>query len=219
MSDKADYQRPQNAGTGELPPEQQRKNCFVFAISQILAFCAAPVSQVAVLHAPIIHSLGNSDTISNLPDAIALCTLPFPVILLWFWRSDRSLRPLLVASYLIRAIADLATGCLIAVAPPTVWTMALVAHAAVIETTGGTINMCLWELIGSGIGPDRRGRTLSITFGLGPLFAILAAGLSQLALTGDFVGLVRTTRVPHPWAYVAMFTATGLVMSLAALVT
>lgn len=219
MSGATSNQVPLSARSGELPRNQQRHNCLVFTVCQVMAFCAAPVSQVAVLHAPMIHSLGKSDTIANLPDAIVLCTLPFPVVLLWMWPTNRSLRPLLAVSYLVRAIADLGAGCLIAIAPQSYWSAALIAHAAIIGTTGGIVNMCLWELIGSGIGPKRRGRTMSVTFGFGPVFAIVASCLSQLALTGDFLGLVSTPKLPQPWGYVAIFAATGLIMGCAAFVS
>jgi hypothetical protein len=43
----------------------------------------------------------------------------------------------------------------------------------------------------------RRGWTLGLTFGVGPVFAVLGSFASQLILSGNFLDLIRVTPVPR----------------------
>lgn len=80
----------------------------------------------------------------------------------------------------------------------------------------GVTNMCLWELIGRGMTPTRRGWTLGITYGVGPVFAVLGSCASQLILSGNFLDLIHLTPVAKPGSYMLLFGATGPAMGLAA---
>ena len=76
--------------------------------------------------------------------------------------------------------------------------------------------MCLWELIGRGMTPEMRGRTLGWTFGIGPVFAVLGSCASQLILKGDFLGMLKITPIPAPWSYAILFGVSCPAMWLSA---
>lgn len=198
-----------------LPERAQRRNSLVFILNNSIGYFVAPVFYVGVLHAAILSSLGFSDTIANLPESVSMWMLPLPVLIAWFWPSTRHLRRMLVINYAIKGSAGLAAAALFVLAPR--WlAVGVVVHAAVIGITNGVATMCLWELIGRGMTPERRGWTLGITFGVGPVFAVLGSCASQLILSGNFLDLIHMTPVPKPWCYVLLFGVTGPAMAVSA---
>lgn len=205
-----------NQEWGDLPEYAQQRNSLVFILNTSIGYFVAPVFYVGVLHAAILSSLGFSDTISNLPESVYMWMLPLPVMIAWFWPSTHYLRRMLVINYLVKGLAGLVAAALFFWAPPSWLATGIVAHAAVIGVTNGVTNMCLWELIGRGMTSARRGWTLGIAFGVGPLFAVLGSCASQLILSGNFLDLIHVPQVPKPWCYVLLFGVTGPAMGLAA---
>jgi MFS family permease len=201
--------------SAEIPEHAQRRNSLVFIVNNSVNYFVAPVFYVGVLHAAILSSLGFSDTIANLPESVYLWMTPLPVLIAWFWPSTRHLRRMLVLTYACKGSAGLLAAALFFTAPR--WlAVGIVVHAAVIGVTNGVANMCLWELIGRGMTPARRGWTLGITFGVGPLFAVLGSCASQLILSGDFLNQIQVTPISKPWCYVLLFGLTGPAMVISA---
>ncbi|MDB5385034.1 MAG: transporter [Planctomycetaceae bacterium] len=205
-----------NAGWDQLPEFAQRRNSLVFILNTSIGYFVAPVFYVGVLHAAILSSVGFSDTISNLPESVYMWMLPFPVLIAWLWPSTHHLRPMLVVNYGFKGLAGVIAAALFLWAPPSWLAGGIVAHAAVIGITNGVTNMCLWELIGRGMTSARRGWTLGIAFGVGPVFAVLGSCASQLILNGNFLELIHLQPVPKPWCYVVLFGVTGPAMGMAA---
>ena len=199
----------------QLREHAQRRNSLVFILNNSIGYFVAPVFYVGVLHAAVLSSLGFSDTIANLPESVYMWLTPLPVVIAWFWPSTRYLRRMLVTTYACKCAAGLLAAALFLFAPH--WlAVGIVVHAAVIGVTNGVATMCLWELIGRGMTPARRGWTLAITFGVGPLFAVLGSCASQLILSGNFLDLIHVTPIPKPWCYVVLFGATGPAMAISA---
>lgn len=208
-------EKPLQSGS-ELSEHSQRRNSLVFFLNNSLAYLVAPVFYVGVLHAAILHSLGASDTIANLPEAVYLWVAPLPVLIAWIWPSPRLLRPMLTTALVIQGAAGMVLAGLF-LAAPRFWLIAgLIVHAGLIGIASGVRQMCLWELIGRGLSPTRRAWTLAVTFGLTPLLAVVGSCLSQLVLSGKFLNLVDVERMPEPWSYVLLFGATGPAMLLSA---
>lgn len=205
-----------SAESFELSVPIQRRNSLVFILNNSIAYFVAPVFYIGVLHAAILSSQGFSDTIANLPESAYMWMLPLPVLIAWFWPSTHYLRRMLIVNYLFKGSAGLIAASLFLWGPKSWLAAGIVAHAAVVGVTNGVTNMCLWELIGRGMTPARRGWTLSMTFGIGPVFAVLGSCASQLILAGDFLGIIQMTPLPKPWCYVVLFGATGPAMFLAA---
>ena len=186
----------------------------MFILNNSIGYFVAPVFYVGVLHAAILSSLGFSDTIANLPESVYMWLTPLPVLIAWFWPSTCYLRRMLVITYAFKGSAGLVAAALFLMAPQ--WlAVGIVVHAAVIGGTNGVATMCLWELIGRGMTPARRGWTLGITFGVGPLFAVLGSCASQLILSGNFLDLIHVNPIPKPWCYVVLFGTTGPAMAVA----
>jgi hypothetical protein len=199
----------------ELPEQAQRRNSLVFILNTSISYFVAPVFYVGVLHAAILSSLGYRDTIANLPESVYMWMVPLPVLIAWFWPSTRHLRKMLVTCYVVNGSAGVVAASLFVMAPQ--WlVVGIVAHSAVIGITNGVTNMCLWELIGRGMTSVRRGWTLGLAFGVGPVFAVLGSCASQLVLSGNFLDLVYVTPVSKPWCYVVLFGTTGPAMAVAA---
>lgn len=200
----------------ELPDHLQRRNSLVFLINNSLAYLVAPVFYVGVLHAAILSSLGTSDTFANLPESVYLWVAPVPLLIAWFWRSPAQMPQMLVGALTLMGAAGLAVSVSFIAAPKSTLVTALVVHAGIIGIGNGVRQMCLWELIGRGLSPERRGRTLGWAFGLGPVFAVIGSMASQLVLKGDFMELVYVPRIRQPWNYVVLFGATCPAMWLSA---
>ncbi len=199
-----------------LSASTEQRNGLVFLICNCLTFLIAPVTYVGVLHAVILDSLDASHAVANLPEAVYHYVTPVPMIIAWLWPSPRLLRPLLAGSLLAKGCAGALVALLFALAPRSWWIPALILHPAIIGVTAGVQDMCLWELIGRGMSAKRRSQVLGWTFGIGPLFAVLGSCGSQLALHGDFLGVLQITPLPQPWSYVALFGATCVAMWLSA---
>jgi MFS family permease len=198
----------------ELSESAQRWNSLVFIVNNSIGYLVAPVFYVGVLHAAVLSSLDFGDTIANLPESVYMWMMPFPVLIAWCWPSMRHLRPMLVINYACKGSAGIAAAALFFMAPE--WlALGLVAHAAMIGITNGVTNMCLWELIGRGMTPARRGWTLGVTYGVGPIFAVLGSCASQMIVSGHFLDLVHITPFPKPWCYVVLFGVTGPAMAVA----
>ena len=212
----------ETAAAAPLPPPHalsesaQRRNSLVFLLNNSISYFVAPVFYVGVLHAVVIERLGLSDTVANLPESVYMWMLPLPVFIAWLWPSTRHVKTMLVVNYAAKGLAGLAAVALFLGAPTSWLAAGLIAHAGIVGVTTGVTNMCLWEVIGRGMTPARRGWTLGITFGIGPLFAVLGSCLSQLTLTGSFLGLMHMPKMPEPWGYVVLFGITAPAMALSA---
>jgi len=199
-----------------LPERSQRINSLIFIINNSLGFLVAPVFYVGVLHAAILSGSGFSNKLANLPSSVYGWAAPVPVLIAWLWPSTRYFRRLWMLSYLLKG----GTGVLAALlffAAPTTWQAAgIVLHAGCLGIANGITNMCQWELIGRGMTPQRRAWTLGVTFGAGPVFAVIGSCASQLILSGDFLGLIRVTPLEKPLSYITLFGATGPAMLVSA---
>lgn len=207
MSDPSDFAVPKSA---------QIRNGLVFMTSMSLIYLIAPVTYVGVLHATILDSLEASDTVANLPEAVYLWVTPLPLLIAWFWPSPKLLRPMLTWALFVKGAAGGIAALVFAFAPKSFWIPVLIIHPGIIGITGGVQTMCLWELIGRGMTPEMRGRTLGWTFGIGPIFAVVGSCASQLVLKGDFLGMLNVTPIPQPWSYALLFGVSCPAMWLSA---
>jgi hypothetical protein len=200
----------------DIPLSAQRWNSFVFILNNSITYFVAPVFYVGLLHAAILSSLGYSDAIANLPEAVFGWMLVTPILIAWIFQGAHLLKRILVINYLCKVLAGIAAAVLFYVAPK--WLpVAIVAHAGVVGATSGITNMCLWEVIGSGMTSARRSWTLAMTFGFGPLFALLGATASDMILRGyELAPGFRIGPLEPPLSYAVLFGATVPAMLLAA---
>jgi hypothetical protein len=209
-----------SVGTGApevaVPERAQRINSLIFIVNNSINFLTAPVLYVGVLHAAILKGAGASDTLANLPSSIYSWMTPIPVLIAWFWSSPRSHRPLWLSSYLLMAAAGAVVALLCWGAPPIWQARSLAVHAACIGMANGVMNMCQWEMITRSVTAKRRAWTLGVTFGLGPMFAVVGSCVSQVILSGKFLNLISVTPLEKPTSYIVLFGATVPALLVAA---
>lgn len=204
------------ADAAPLSEHVQWRNSLVFLLNTSLSYLVAPVFYIGVLHAAILDKLEASKTVANLPETVYQWVMPVPVLISWLWPSPRLLRPMLMSALGVLAGAGLLLASMFFWAPRGWLVVGIIAHAAIVGITNGVRQMCLWELLGRGLAPERRAWTLGFTFGLGPVFAVVGSFASQMIISGNFLDVVRWQAIPAPWSYVVLFGATGPAMLLAA---
>ncbi|NLX99353.1 MAG: MFS transporter [Rhodopirellula sp.] len=199
-----------------LSERDQLRNGLIFITCWALVYLVAPVIYVGIVQAAICNTLGTSDTVANLPQAVYMWLMPTPVLIAWLFPSERFLKPLLVLSFFLLGAAGAVVAVMFNIAPREWIATAIIVHAGVTGATNSVSFVCLWELVGRGMTAKRRGKTLGWCYGVGPGLAVLGSFLSQLVLSGNFLDVVRVPLIPEPWRYIILYAATVPTMWLAA---
>lgn len=201
-----------------LPRAVQTRNLLVFAGNWGLIYLASPVTYVGVFQATLVDDLKFSNTVANLPATVYLWASPLSVLVLCRFPRVRMLKPLLLTVFLAGALM----GALVTVAllsgNPNVLLAALITYAAVWGCANGVSAACQWEMIGRGVSASRRGQALTLSFGFGPMLAVLASVVSQSILPAKDVGLALPfiPRLDYPWNFAVLYGASIPIMLLAA---
>jgi len=203
----------------QLETRLQERNAKIYAGLVSLIYLAAPVLYVGFVQAALCDNLGTNKRIANLPSSVYLLMAWFPVLIAWLVPQARLLKPTLVVSYSITAAMGAAVAVvLILGAPPWLIVGSLVAHAAVLGCTNGVAATFNWEALGRGLSEARRGKALSMAFGVGPLFAVAGSLGAQLILDGELFGWRPTAwaQVSYPYSFALLFGASAPIMALGA---
>jgi MFS family permease len=199
-----------------LSDAQQRRNVYVFAACTGLQYLAAPVLYVGLTQGSLLNRLGATRTIANLPETAFFVATVTPVLLASLLPGVAYLKRSLIACYLLAA-ASQALVALTLVLPMAAYLRisAVILQGAVSGAAMPTAIALLWEAIGRGVAPSRRGVALGLAFGAGPLLAVAGSLGSQLLLTGK-VGSMEFFAVEFPWNFALVFAAGVPVMLLTA---
>ncbi len=195
----------------------QTRNIVCFAGVWCLIYLTAPVSYVGVTHANLLHDLGNSDTMANLPHAVYQWMTGLPVLVAWFLPQARLLKPLLVGSLAAKAVLTAVVAAAIWLRlPASVITGSVILFAGVFGAANGVMLMALWEVVRRGVSTARRGVTLGFSFGFGPIAACAGSLMQQMLLSKEpLTGY--TFGMSFPDSYLALFAGTIPVMVLCVL--
>jgi len=186
----------------------QTRNIACFTGVWCLIYLTAPVSYVGVTHANLLHDLGNSDTMANLPHAVYQWMTALPVLVAWFLPQARWLKPLLVGSFAAKAALTVLVAAAIWLRwPAAVVTGSVLLFAGVFGAANGVMLMALWEVVRRGVSTSRRGVTLGFSFGIGPV-AACAGSLMQQMLMGKEPLTGCTFGMSFPDSYLALFAGT-----------
>lgn len=198
-----------------LPVAAQRRNIYCVVVFWGLNYLCAPVSYVDLTHANLLHALGNTDTVSNLPSALYLWLSVTPILTAWLFPHPRLLKPLALTAIMVRAIATSVVALMLGFgASPAVTTVVVIGHAAVFGIAGGVLITCMWEIVRRSVSTSRRGPALGFTFGIGPLFACAGALFQDAVFDGKLLG-GRSFGLEFPHNYLAMFAAATPLILLA----
>jgi MFS family permease len=199
-----------------LSESQQRWNVYVFAACTGLQYLAAPVLYVGLTQGSLLNRLGATRTIANLPETAFFIATVTPVLLASLLPGVVYLKRTLVACYLMAAASQaLVALALVSPIETNLQISAVIVQGAVSGAAMPTAIALLWEAIGRGVAPSRRGVALGLAFGAGPLLAVAGSFGSQLLLTGK-VGSRALFSVAFPWNFAIVFAAGVPVMLLAA---
>jgi len=198
-----------------LPVTTQNWNITCFAVFWAIYYLVAPISYIGSTHANILKSLGNSDETSNLPAAVYLWLTPIPVLITWLFPHSRYLKPLGVLSVTVMTLITAAVAVVLwSDASSVAKTNMVIAHGAMFGAANGFLITALWDALRRGVSTSRRGKSLGLTFGIGPLFACVGSVLQDACFDGSLLG-GRTFGLTFPNNYVAMFAATSPLILLA----
>ena len=188
-----------------LEDRLQRRNVAVYVAKFSLVYLAAPVLYVGFMQGGLCKRLGASDLVANLPSAASLLLTGFvPIIMAWAVPQVR-----LHSAGDDAGIPDRRRGGRRrggrAPAARTDWLRiaVVVVHGAVAACSVATAWTFEWEVLGRGISEARRGPLFSMTFSIGPLFAVIGSLGSQLLISNEVFGWVP----PH-WPQVPIRSTT-----------
>jgi hypothetical protein len=204
--------------TVALPASTQTRNLLLFAGCVGMQYLAAPVLYVGSTHAALLDKLGTSGSFANAPEVLYIAFLFTPLIVNSIFTDPRWLKPLITTSYLLNALgvtavaASIACGC-----SANVIGMAVLAQAIVSGITGSTAMALAWEALGRGVDESRRGETLALAFGCGPILAAIGSLGSQTLLTGEMFGLRLIDPPSFPGNFGTVFAGATVPLVVAAI--
>src|SRR5438132_6258 len=151
---------------------QQTRNVLIFAACKSLIYLSAPVSYVGVVHAPLCRRFGADDNTANLPQTVYLVLTISPVLVAWLIPYVSWLRRSLVSFFALIAASYAAVFCvLIGPVPPNAKVALIIIQSGVVGALNPASDVFLWEVMGRGVAASRRGLTLALAFGAGPVLA------------------------------------------------
>ncbi|MFM8496702.1 MAG: hypothetical protein ACKOEM_14475 [Planctomycetia bacterium] len=200
-----------------LPAATQTRNLLLFAGCVGMQYLAAPVLYVGSTHAALLDELGTSGSFANAPEVLYIAFLFTPLFVSAIFTDPRWLKPLLTLAYLLNALgvavvaAAIACGCSANAIGITVLVQSIVSGI-----TGSTAMALAWEALGRGVDESRRGATLALAYGCGPILAAIGSLGSQALLTGETLGLRLTAPPSFPGNFGAVFAAATVPIVVAA---
>jgi len=200
-----------------LPAATQTRNLLLFAGCIGMVYLAAPVLYVGGTHAALLDQLEASSALANSPEVLYLLCLFAPLVVTSVFRHPGWLKPLLVSAYLcIAAGTALVVATIAAGASSRLVSAAVLAQAIINGLSLSTANALAWEALGRGVAENRRGATLALAYGLGPILAAVGSLGSQVLLTGSTLGLRLSSPPSFPGNFAVLFAAATLPMLVAA---
>ncbi|MFM7292013.1 MAG: hypothetical protein ACKO6B_12400 [Planctomycetia bacterium] len=200
-----------------LPAATQTRNLLLFSGCVGMVYLAAPVLYVGGTHAALLDQLEASSALANAPEVLYLLFLFAPLLVTSFFRHPGWLKPLLVTAYLCigagtaLVVAAIAAGC-----SPRVVSAVVLAQAIINGLSLSTANALVWESLGRGVSESRRGGTLALAYGIGPILAAVGALGSQVLLTGATLGIRFAPPPAFPGNFATLFAAATVPMLVAA---
>jgi hypothetical protein len=193
-----------------LPARQQTRNLIWFSVITFLIYLSAPVLYVDVIHATLCDKLGASKTVANLPSSAAIFFALATPTIVWLVPHTRWVIPMLVGCFVLTAaIGALMTVVLLTQHNPDVVIAGTITYAALAGLANQAAGVYRWEALARGVSEGRRGRTMSLAFGIGPLFAVLGS------MTADWVLNTSTPWLAYPRNFAFLFAYSVPVMVLA----
>jgi MFS family permease len=191
------------SGGGVITPEMDRLNGWIFFISFVLAYLAAPVLYVDVVQAALCHKLGASTTLANLPASAYLFGSFAPLILSWKipYRLERY--TVVVANWVT---AILLVGVFAALYLPLndrTRIAAVIFQGLMQGISTAVSQVYTFQCLGRGMTVEGRARCMKLTFTFAPIAAVTGSIGAQFVLTHG----VRSLNYPYDFALLYLIGA------------
>jgi MFS family permease len=174
--------------------------------------------------------LGASDTVANLPTSAYFWASLLPVFIAARFHKGSATAPVLTGGCLMIAFGGLLVAAAMTWPAPRNLRLAVVILYGAMTGAGlGIRNVFIWDVVNRGFSQDLRGWAYSLSFGLGPLFAVVGSLLGQLLLSGEVAvpwpspseGMafahVNITPFEFPMNFAILFAATVPLLCFAAI--
>ncbi|MDA0658026.1 MAG: hypothetical protein O2931_04880 [Planctomycetota bacterium] len=204
------------AGANEcpLPWPDQRRNLILFAVCTGIQYLAAPVLYVGITQASLCDRLGGDTRTSNLPSTLFFAMTAFPALLAWLSPQLSALKRNLICCYFVTVSVLALTAILLASPVSNQLKMAaVILQGGVSGAAMPAVTALQWEVLGRGVAESRRGLTLALAYGLGPLMAVVGS-LVQTALLGGSLFGITFTGIEHPYGFIVLFGAGAPIVAL-----
>jgi hypothetical protein len=214
-----------NPRTGDcvLPRSLQQRNSLIYGLFWCLFYFAAPITYVGNTHANLLSQFGSTDFTANLPHAFYQWFTACPILVAWFLPQPKVLRPLIVGALSAMTLAAaLVAGALWLRTSASLVVAATILFGTIFGAANGILVTAMWEVVRRGTSSSLRGRTMSLAFGIGPLFACAGSVLQQMVMNPEPFRLTDELSIPSfglefPVNYLALFGAGVPVLALATL--
>jgi hypothetical protein len=206
-----------------LPWHLQRRNSLIYGLFWCLFYFAAPITYVGNTHANLLKQFTDSDITANLPHAFYQWFTACPILVAWFLPQPKVLRPLIVGALSAMTLAAaLVAGALWLRTSASLVVAATILFGTIFGAANGILVTAMWEVVRRGTSSRLRGRTMSLAFGIGPLFACAGSVLQQMVMNPEPFRLTDQLSIPtfglgFPFNYLALFGAGVPVLALATL--
>src|SRR2546423_9928077 len=162
---------PDQPGDCALSAREQTRNLVLYGVNVTLVYLAAPVLYVGLMHAALLEKLGTSKTVANLPTSLYFWMTPVPLLVAWYFCGVRQLKVVLVATYLLTALANagVVAALLLTRIPEEgefefLWVpLAVLSQGGVLGGALGVVANYQWEVLGRGGSGTRRGQALALS--------------------------------------------------------
>lgn len=199
-----------------LPTATQTRNLLLFAGCIGMMYLAAPVLYVGGTHAALLDQLKASSALANSPEVLYLVFLVAPLVVTSIFQHPGWLKPLVVTAYIcVAAGTTLVAAAIMLGASPRIVSAAVLAQAIINGLSLSTANALVWEALGRGVAESRRGTTLALAYGTGPILAAVGSLGSQVLLTGELFGLRISAPAAFPGNFACLFGAATVPMLVA----
>jgi hypothetical protein len=140
-----------------------------------------------------------------------------PLLVTSLFQHPGWLKPLLVTAYgCVAAGTALVAVTIAAGCSPWVVSAAVIVQAIINGFSMSTAVALVWEAMGRGVAANRRGATLALAYGVGPILAATGSLGSQALLTGGTLGFQVGTPPSFPRNFALLFAAATVPMLVAA---
>jgi len=188
---------------GQVTPEMDRRNRYIFSLSYVLIYFAAPVLYVGVFQAALCNRLGASTTVANLSLALFSFAYLTPFLLASAIPIHHDRSVLVISNVITASVAAATCGILFLPLSNHLRVAAVIGQALITGVSESVGSVYRYQCLGRGTTVAGRARTLKVAFTIGPISAVLGSLTAHFVVTRGLAGL----RFPRDFGLIYLVTA------------